>query len=173
MAELDKTISVIESWLKQPVLTPPPINELYDALELLKEQEDIGTELTNAVELIHKKNERIEKLLKEQDYRGWLMDMFHKYGRDDLIALLVLPEEENLLADVLKGQETQKFFVDESGNITPLPAVVRCKDCINCVKEPNGELYCDILAVGYEPLGSKKVTDDWFCADGERAENAR
>lgn len=36
MAELDKTISVIESWLKQPVLTPPPINELYDALELLK-----------------------------------------------------------------------------------------------------------------------------------------
>ena len=40
MAELDKTISVIESWLKQPVLTPPPINELYDALELLKEQQD-------------------------------------------------------------------------------------------------------------------------------------
>jgi len=46
--------------------------------------------------------------------------------------------------------------------------VVRCKDCINCVKEPNGELYCDILAVGYEPLGSKKVNGDWFCADGER-----
>ena len=46
--------------------------------------------------------------------------------------------------------------------------VVRCKDCINCVKEPNGELYCDILAIGYEPLGSKKVADDWFCADGER-----
>lgn len=67
MAELDKTISVIESWLKQPVLTPPPINDLYDALELLKEQKDIGTELTNAVELIHKKNERIEKLLKEQE----------------------------------------------------------------------------------------------------------
>ena len=40
MAELDKTISVIESWLKQPVLTPPPINELYDALELLKEQDE-------------------------------------------------------------------------------------------------------------------------------------
>ena len=62
MAELDKTISVIESWLKQPVLTPPPINDIYDALELLKEQEDLGTELTNAVELIHKKNERIKKL---------------------------------------------------------------------------------------------------------------
>ena len=35
--------------------------------ELLKEQEDLGTELTNAVELIHKKNERIEKLLKKQE----------------------------------------------------------------------------------------------------------
>ena len=33
-----------------------------DALALLKEQEDLGTELTNAVELIHKKNERIEQL---------------------------------------------------------------------------------------------------------------
>ena len=46
--------------------------------------------------------------------------------------------------------------------------LVRCKDCKYCVKEPNGELYCDILAVGYEPLGSKKVNCDWFCADGER-----
>ena len=38
---------------------------IEDTLALLKEQEDLGTELTNAVELIHKKNERIEKLLKE------------------------------------------------------------------------------------------------------------
>ncbi len=38
-----------------------------DALELLKEQVELGTELTNAVELIHKKNERIKKLLKEQE----------------------------------------------------------------------------------------------------------
>ena len=46
MAELDKTISVIESWLKQPVLTPPPINELYDALELLKEQQKLIDDIT-------------------------------------------------------------------------------------------------------------------------------
>ena len=32
------------------------------ALTLLKEQEDLGTELTNAMELVHKKNERIKKL---------------------------------------------------------------------------------------------------------------
>ena len=41
-----------------------------DAIALLKERDDLGTELTNAVELIHKKNERIkklEKLLKEQE----------------------------------------------------------------------------------------------------------
>ena len=51
--------------------------------------------------------------------------------------------------------------------------VIRCKECINCVEEPNGELYCDILAVGYEPLGSKKVNADWFCADGERKETRK
>ena len=51
------------------------------------------------------------------------------------------------------------------------PQIIRCKDCKYCVKEPNGELYCDILAVGYEPFGSKKVTADWFCADGERKVN--
>ena len=49
--------------------------------------------------------------------------------------------------------------------------VVRCKDCKYCVKEPNGELYCDILAVGYEPLGSKKVNSNWFCADGKRRDD--
>ena len=46
------------------------INCAIDAIELLKEQADLGTELTNAldeVELIHKKNERIKKLLKEQE----------------------------------------------------------------------------------------------------------
>ena len=32
----------------------------YD--ELVKEKDDLGTELTNAMELIHKKNERIKKL---------------------------------------------------------------------------------------------------------------
>lgn len=56
MAELDKTISVIESWLKLPVLTPPPINALYDALELLKEQKantpsagEIAEEMVNYI----------------------------------------------------------------------------------------------------------------------------
>ncbi len=38
-----------------------------DALDLLKEQDDMGKELTDAMELVRKKNERIEKLLKEQE----------------------------------------------------------------------------------------------------------
>lgn len=93
---------------------------IEDILELLKEQEDLGTELANAVELIHKKNERIEKLLKEQ--------------------------------------ETQKFFVDESGKITPLPVVVRCKDC-----KWRGTNACFCKA-------RDDVRDNWFCSEGERKE---
>ena len=38
-----------------------------DASTMLEEQEDLGEELTNAVELIHKKNEWIEKLMEEQE----------------------------------------------------------------------------------------------------------
>ena len=102
-----------------------------DALELLKEQEDLGTELTNAVELIHKKNERIEKLLKEQ--------------------------------------EAQKFFVDESGKITPLPVVVRCKDCIHRGKSEK----CVLAAISKEkdfPLFMLDDRGEWFCADGVKRE---
>ena len=61
----------------------------------------------------------------DQDYRGWLMDMFHKYGRDDLIALLVSHGEENLLADVLKEQqEAVEPYMDFDGH-----DVWRCGKC--------------------------------------------
>ncbi len=40
---------------------------IEDAITMLKEQEDLGAELTNAVDLIHKKNDRIKELLKEQE----------------------------------------------------------------------------------------------------------
>lgn len=48
-------------------LMPQCAELVRDAIALLKEQEDLGTELTNAVELIHKKNEQIKKLLKDQE----------------------------------------------------------------------------------------------------------
>ena len=88
-----------------------------------------------------------------EDIAEWADDALELiHDQQSQIAMLVVAQHE--LCEMMKEQ----------------PEVVRCKDCINCVKEPNGELYCDILAVGYEPLGSKKVNADWFCADGERQE---
>jgi len=58
---------------------------------------------------------------------------------------------------LLKEHEEQKFFVDESGKITPLPVVVRCKDCKHW-EQSNG--HC--------PFNSIFTNEDWFCADGER-----
>lgn len=42
------------------------LRTIDDAIDLLKEQDDMGKELTDAMELVRKKNERIEKLPKEQ-----------------------------------------------------------------------------------------------------------
>jgi len=90
-----------------------------DKEELQKRCDELGKELNDAVELIRKKNERIEKLLKQK--------------------------------------ETQKFFVDESGKITPLPVVVRCKDC-------------HYRGLEERPILCQVMADDWFCADGRRKE---
>lgn len=38
------------------------LRTIDDAIDLLEEQDDFGTELTNAMELVRKKNERIKKL---------------------------------------------------------------------------------------------------------------
>ena len=65
----------------------------------------------------------------------------------------------NVLA-MLKEQETQKFLVDESGKITPLPVVVRCKDC-----KYHGNI-CPDYCVNLE----QNTNDDFYCADGERKE---
>ena len=68
---------------------------------------------------------------------------------------------------LLKVQEAQKFFVDESGKITPLPVVVRCKDCIY---RGNSEK-CVLSAISEEkdfPLFMLDNRGEWFCADGER-----
>ncbi len=74
-------------------------------------------------------------------------------------AFVDLPYEivGNVIA-LLKEQEKQKFFVDESGKITPLPVVVRCKDC---------KKRYTVLCI-QEEAGNVNNSDDWFCADGER-----
>lgn len=66
---------------------------------------------------------------------------------------------------LLKKQETQKFFVDESGKITPLPVVVRCKDCVHRGKAEK----CVLAAISEEkdfPLFMLDNRGEWFCADG-------
>lgn len=59
---------------------------------------------------------------------------------------------------LLQEQEKQKFFVDESGKITPLPIVVQCKDC----KHFDG-LNCKVNDI------TNIMDTNWFCADGEKA----
>ena len=68
-----------------------------------------------------------------------------------------------------KKQETQKFFVDESGEITPLPVVVRCKDC------KHGKInICDEFATCYNDgscLYGNTRKSNWFCADGVKKDD--
>ena len=55
----------------------------YDAGALLKEQGDMGKELTDAMELVHKKNARIIELtdlLKEQEAVSITTDYFDGFG---------------------------------------------------------------------------------------------
>ena len=69
--------------------------------------------------------------------------------------------------ELLKEQKAQKFFVDESGKITPLPVVVRCKDC-----KYKGNTFDCHLDSDLEEHGGHRTEDydDWFCADGVKKE---
>ena len=98
----------------------------------------------------------LDELLKEQEHKD---KMYH-----------ALEEDWKRLKELLKKQEAQKFFVDESGKITPLPVVVRCKDC----KHRNNSLLCPVALLAETVMKTRvfdfKVSDDWYCADGERSE---
>ena len=84
-----------------------------------------------------------------------------EYNEDAPIKISLECIEDIL--ELLKQQEAQKFFVDESGKITPLPVVVRCKNCIHWDKhtEECGNLDSVCFHNGW-------CKPDWFCADGER-----
>ena len=74
---------------------------------------------------------------------------------------------------LLKEQKKQKFFVDSDGKITPLPVVVRCKDCRWGDRSRNGKGEEMILCYN----GDTGIEDgylhepDWFCAEGERKDS--
>lgn len=65
--------------------------------------------------------------------------------------------------------DTIDYFLDEdiSPTIDAVP-VVRCKDCTH----RNNSLYCPIALLAETVMKTKvfdfKVSDDWFCADGEK-----
>ena len=66
--------------------------------------------------------------------------------------------------ELLKEQEKQKFFVDENGKITPLPVVVRCKEC------KYGEPWGVLIGCGITKGFGITHKPDWFCADGEKSD---
>ena len=68
---------------------------------------------------------------------------------------------------LLKEQEKKKFFVDSDGKITPLPDIVRCKECIHRGKAEK----CVLAAIAAEkdfPLFMLDNRGEWYCADGKR-----
>lgn len=78
--------------------------------------------------------------------------------------------EINLTNDaiaLLKEQGKKKYFVDSDGKITPLPDVVRCKECIHRGKAEK----CVLAAIAAEkdfPLFMLDNRGEWYCADGKR-----
>ena len=74
---------------------------------------------------------------------------------DDALALL---KEDQKLLDLQHGALRGSSDMVELlfNKLDDQPQIVRCKDCKH------------ILPKGFYHKHSRKVTDDWFCADGER-----
>lgn len=62
---LENKIAIAENNNQNTLLVT--LDVLKEILALLKEQDDMGKELTDAMELIHKKNERIKKLEEQME----------------------------------------------------------------------------------------------------------
>lgn len=72
--------------------------------------------------------------------------------------------KEDALA-LLKEQKAKKFLVDETGKITPLPVVVRCKDCVFGIREKNDSTGMTWIYCGHH---RENRPEDWYCASGSR-----
>ena len=105
----------------------------------------------------------------KEDYRTWMIEMLHKYGHDELIAMMVQYGEEKLLADRLKEQETVEHACEilrSNGWTETEPIcsecdaihVVRCKEC--------GKRNTSDCPLHYGGHSENDTDDDWFCADG-------
>ena len=88
-------------------------------------------------------------------------------------AIAMLKEQQQQIwelqdqVEFIKDKQKKKFLVDSEGKITPLPDVVRCKDCIHRGKSEK----CVLAAISEEknfPLFMLDNRGEWFCADGKR-----
>lgn len=86
MVDRDTIIKGCENWIKYHKGEDLTLefNAVEELLAVLKEQDDLGAELTNAVELIHKKNERIKELLKEQEERIKKLEEANAYLENEM-----------------------------------------------------------------------------------------
>lgn len=125
----------------------PDIKALIHAIELRKNI--AKRDHHGFVDLPYEMVGNVLVLLKEQQQQIW-----------------ELQDQVEYLTDKLKEQ---KFLVDSDGKITPLPVVVRCKDCkhFDIGIDVDGKKF-------YKCIGSVKAyggtEPDWFCADGEKRE---
>ena len=91
-------------------------------------------------------------------------------------ALALLKEQET---DISNLNETVKNLLQQieqlqfvygfvyGGQVKEIKQLVRCRDCKHCFVDGDGIKYniCELLH-------NKVQADDWYCADGERKENA-
>ena len=89
-------------------------------------------------------------------------------------AISLLKEQQQQIweledqVEYLTDKQKKKFLVNSDGKITPLPDVVRCKDCIHRWKSEK----CVLAAISEEknlPLFMLDNRGEWFCADGKRS----
>lgn len=76
--------------------------------------------------------------------------------------LSVLMHDEEWFTEEMTVDDLISKFADETPPTIDAVPVIRCKDCKN-----RNRYECDRIRLGETKCG---VTDDWFCADGERKE---
>ena len=107
-----------------------------------------------------------EKVIRAVDscFDYWLDQ--HKYLHP--LELETVRQRKAEALDLLEEQEdVSDALVDQCDRVRRLrkeladqPKIVRCKDCKHYDADKKGYGSC--------PLGAIDVSDDWFCADGER-----
>ena len=105
--------------------------------------------------------EKVIKDLKEYRDRDCIREGITYFDDDPRYRKMII---NNAIA-MLKEKEARKFLVDENGKITPLPVVVRCKDCVFGKREKNDSTGMTWIYCGHH---RENRPEDWFCADGEK-----